>query len=193
MNECVSNRESKKYVEGLNNKVMLEYKTFCKEVEFKRYLHGVSDAGTRLLFKFRSGTHGLNEELSRHRGRNGRTECILCGNECESAVHVLWKCPAYMYKDSREEFMIKLRSTLGEAFKDFEALDNIERASFVLGSELWTENFDSMLSLVKEYIIDLWEVRKVKLYGEPCSTQPQSQSSAGDLRDGTMVGGVEKR
>ena len=27
------------------------------------------------------------------------------------------------------------------AFKDFEALDNIERASFVLGCELWTENF----------------------------------------------------
>ena len=24
---------------------------------------GVSDAGTRLLFKFRSGTHGLNEEF----------------------------------------------------------------------------------------------------------------------------------
>jgi len=39
-----------------------------------------------------------------------------------SVVHVLWECPAY--KDRREEFMIKLRSTLGEAFKDFEALDN---------------------------------------------------------------------
>ena len=26
------------------------------------------------------------------------------------------------------------------------------------------ENFDSMPALVKEYIIDLWEVRKVKLY-----------------------------
>ena len=38
--------------------------------------------------------------------------------------------------------MIKLRSALGEAFKDFEALDIIERASFVLGCELWTENFD---------------------------------------------------
>ena len=37
-----------------------------------------------------------------------------------------------------------------------------------------------MLALVKEYIIDLWEVRKVKLYGKPCSTQPQPQSSAGD-------------
>ena len=58
--------------------------------------------------------------------------------------------------------MVKLRATLGEAFKDFKALhvDNIERASFVLGCELWTENFDSLLALVKEYISDLWEVKK---------------------------------
>ena len=33
--------------------------------EFKKYLHGHSDEGARLLFKFRSGTHGLNEELGR--------------------------------------------------------------------------------------------------------------------------------
>ena len=45
----------------------------------KRYLHGVGDAETRLLFKFRSGTHGLNEELGRHRGREGKSECVLCG------------------------------------------------------------------------------------------------------------------
>ena len=32
------------------------------------YLHRICDAGTRLIFKFRSGTHGLNE-LVRHRGR----------------------------------------------------------------------------------------------------------------------------
>ena len=101
-------------------------------------------------------------------------------------VCVLWECPAY--KDSREEFVVKLRATLGEAFKEFE--DNLERASFVLGCEFRTENFYSMLDLVKEYIIDLWEVRK--LYGEPCSTQPQSQSSAGDLR-GDCGWGAEKR
>ena len=29
-------------------------------------------------------------------------------------------------------------------------------------------------------------------YGEPCSTQPQSQSSAGDPRDGTLVGGQRR-
>ena len=45
------------------------------------------------------GTHGLNEKLGRHKGRNGLTECILCGDECESVVHVLWECPAY--EDSR--------------------------------------------------------------------------------------------
>jgi len=48
------------------------------------------------------------------------------------------------------------------------------------------ENFDFVLALVKEYITDVWEV---KLYGEPCSAQPQSHSSAGDPKDGTVVGG----
>ena len=62
----------------------------------------------------------------------------------------------------------------------------------MLDCELWTENFDSMLALVKEYIINLCEARKVKLYGEPCSTQPQSQSSAGDPRDGIVVGGQRR-
>ena len=120
VNECVSTRESKEYVEGLNSKVKLQlYKTYGKEVDFKMYLHGVSDAETRLLFKFWSGTHALNEELGRHSWRNGRTECILCGDECESVVHVLWEFPAY--KDNREGFMVKLRAILGEVFKDFEA------------------------------------------------------------------------
>ena len=68
--ESISERESKRFEEGLNTKVKLTlYKTFGKAIEFKKYLHGVADAGSRLLFKFRSGTHGLNEELGRYRGR----------------------------------------------------------------------------------------------------------------------------
>ena len=39
------------------------------EVQFKKYLHGLSDC-------CRSGTHGLNEELGRHRGREGKKECV---------------------------------------------------------------------------------------------------------------------
>ena len=43
--ECISERECRKFEEGLNNKVKLAmYKTFGKNVEFKKYLHGVSDA-----------------------------------------------------------------------------------------------------------------------------------------------------
>ena len=41
------------------------YKRFGKEVKLKRYLHEDGDAGTRLLFKFRLGTHGLNVELGK--------------------------------------------------------------------------------------------------------------------------------
>ena len=75
-------------MEGMNGKGKLDmYKRFGKEVEFRRYLHGVGDAGTRLLFNFRSGTHGLNDELGRH--REGKSECVMCGAECESVVHVL--------------------------------------------------------------------------------------------------------
>ena len=37
---------------------------------------------------FRSGTHGLNEELGRRRGREGKKECVLCGDECESVSHI---------------------------------------------------------------------------------------------------------
>ena len=40
----------------------------------------------------------------------------------------------------------------------------MEKSSYVLGSELWESKFDGLLSLVKEYIIDVWEIRKHKLY-----------------------------
>ena len=85
--ECISERESRRFEEGLNTKVKLDiYKRFGKSVEFKKYLHGVCDAGSRLLFKFRLCTHGLNEEVGRHRGREGKTKCSLCGDEYESCV-----------------------------------------------------------------------------------------------------------
>ena len=32
----------------------------------------------------------------------------------------------------------------------------------------------------------MWETRKIKLYGKPCSTQRQSQHLAGDPKEGTV-------
>ena len=84
-----------------------------------------------LKLKFRSGTHGLNEELGRHRGREGKVECTLCGAECESVVHVLWECPAY--SNCRLAFLKKLQELLGDKYIDFDSLNYLEKTSYVLG------------------------------------------------------------
>ena len=39
----------------------------------------------------------------------------------------------------------------------------MDKSSYVLGSELWESKFDGLLSLVKEYIIDVLEIRKHKI------------------------------
>ena len=70
------------------------YQMFSKNIEFNVYLH---NAGTRLLFKCRLGTHGLKKELGRHREQNGKEVCALCSTECEILVHVLWECPGCIY------------------------------------------------------------------------------------------------
>ena len=61
-------------------------------------MQGVGDPGTRLMFKFRSGTNGLNEELGRHTCRGkmviGSTS-VSYGGLNVSVVHVLWECPVY--------------------------------------------------------------------------------------------------
>ena len=84
-------------------------------------MHAVGDAGTRLLIKFRSGTHGLNEELGRYRGREGKSECTLCG---ESVVHVLWYCS--IYTNIRVIFVEKL---LEDRYVNFNKLNSIEKTA----------------------------------------------------------------
>ena len=64
-----------------------------EDFECKKHLYGVFDMGFKLLFRFRSGTHGPNKELGRHSTRNNSKACIVC--ECESAEHVLWEYSEY--------------------------------------------------------------------------------------------------
>ena len=69
----------------------------------------------------------------------------------------------------------------------------------MLGSEHWEKNFKSLLFLVKEYIVDVWEVRKQILYADhACPSHLQSQSSVGYLGgvtgvDGHRCGKLDKR
>ena len=45
----------------------------------------------------------------------------------------------------------------------------------MLGSDLWESKYGSILDLVKSYILDVWELRKVRPYGDNSNVQ-QSQS-----------------
>ena len=67
-------------------------------------------------------------------------------------------------------------------YEDFESLENVEKSSYVLGSELWESKFDGLLALVKEYIVDVWEIRKHKLYDNDSGSglQRHTQSSLGE-------------
>ena len=93
---------------------------------------------------------------------------------------------ASAYCNSRADFLLKLQEKLGNGFERFDALDSLGKSSFILGSELWEEHFDSLLPLVKEYVVDVWEARKIKLYGDDSS---QSLSSTGDLGEFTGIVG----
>ena len=64
------------------------------------------------------------------------------------------------YCNSRADFLLKLLEKLGNVFERFDALDSLGKLSFILGSELWEEHFDSLLPLVKGYVVDVWEARK---------------------------------
>ena len=51
VDEALRNKEYTDFNDGLNSNVKLSlYKSFCKEIEFKNYLQGVGDPGTRWMF-----------------------------------------------------------------------------------------------------------------------------------------------
>ncbi len=157
---------TKGFDDGLNSKVKLKlYKTFCRKIEFENYLQGIGDPGTRLMFKFRSGTNGLNDELGRHRAKSDDRHCKLCGDECERVVHVFWECPAY---DSiRNTFVGDLEKLLGKNFVEFSALDDFSKAGFILESENWDRyDFEALLKLVRSFVLSIWDARKDNLYGD---------------------------
>ena len=99
--------------------------------------------------------------LGRHSGKNGDRQCKLCGNECESVVHVLWECP--VYDSSRHTFMGELDKLLGGgSFEEFSTLDNFNRTDFILGCENWDRyDFKALLKLVKSFVLLVWDTRKI--------------------------------
>ena len=63
-----------------------------------------------------------------------------------------------------------------------EKVGNLKRDLTSLGSELWESKFKGLLALVKEYIVQMWEIRKHKLYDSDSGAglQLHTQSSPGE-------------
>ena len=79
--------------------------------------------------------------------------------------------------------MLELRREFGDRFEHFQSLDSFEKSSYVLGSEAWEEYSSGLLGLIKDFVLSVWEERKVRLYGEHANVhQSQSQNDSGDLR-----------
>ena len=105
--------------------------------ECKKYLYGVPDMGSKLLFRFKSGTHGLNEELGRHITRNINQACVFCNCDCESVEHVLWECPAY--SNNRSVFINSLSKILCSDFHLMSAFEKTRLSSIrVFGNVIVT-------------------------------------------------------
>ena len=55
--------------------------------------------------------------------------------------------------------MKKLKELLVDDDEDFELLDNVEKCLMCyIGIELWESKFDGLLSVVKEYIVEMWKI-----------------------------------
>ena len=89
--------------------------------------------------------------------------CNLCGEDCESVGHFLWNCP--VYSERRALFLELLKNNFGHKFEHLKSYNIAGISHFMLGTELRGSGYEELLSLVKSYIIDIWELHKSKLYG----------------------------
>ena len=166
--KAIEARELKEFELALQHKSKLHfYRDLKTEVGFEEYLKYVKGADARLFFKFRSGTHGLFEELGRHVGRGGSQECPNCGALKESVEHVLFECVSY--DSQRQNFFEYLKQVLSsETFGAFFGSSIFDKALFCLGEMkglLVNDECSSWYSRVGDFLMSVWNKRKELLYG----------------------------
>ncbi len=108
------------------------YHALGDSVELQQYLRSHLTLGAKLKFKFRAGSHGLEEEVGRRVGqaRECRT-CRVCGQgEIENVSHFLWSCPRY--EDARSTFLASLSCVTTKQMSCLMLKDLQEGTSLVL-------------------------------------------------------------
>ena len=166
--EALVKRECEKFEMALQHKSKLRvYKELTRGVGYEEYLKHVKGPSSRLFFKFRSGTHGLFEELGRHTKRDGSQECPNCGACKESVEHVLFECASY--DSQRQKFFGYMKQILTpEAFDVFIDSSIFDKAVFCLGEKqdmLINDEDSSWYNEIGDFLMSVWERRKEILYG----------------------------
>ena len=166
--EALDRRECEEFEMALRHKSKLRvYKELKRGVGLEEYLRYVKGPPSRLFFKFRSGTHGLFEELGRHAKRGGSQECPNCGACKESVEHVLFECASY--DSQRQNFLDYMKQVLtSEAFEAFIHGSIFDKAVFCLGEKqgmLVNDECSSWYNKVKDFLMSVWNRRKEILYG----------------------------
>ena len=118
--------------EALRNREYKDFNDRLNSIEFKNYLQGIGDPGTRLMFKFRSG-NGLNEKF-------WVKSMIKSVNYIGMNVRVWYmysRSVLYNYGSIRNTFIAELEKLLGRSFEEFSTLNNFNKVGFSLGRENW--------------------------------------------------------
>ena len=87
------------------------------------------------MFRFRSGTHGLNKELGRHSIRNSSKACVFCEFEFEPVEHVLWEFSEY--SSICDEFISNLNGILQS---DFHLNSSFYKTKYIFEQSIWKCN-----------------------------------------------------
>ena len=107
---------------------------------------------TRLLFKLRSGTHGLMRNWV-----DIEVEMVSVCVVCEVRTVKVWItfCGIAQLIQCCALFLEHLKKTLGKEFEHFKSCDTAGKSCFILGTELWGSHYEELLYIVKSYIIDI--------------------------------------
>ena len=85
---------------------------------------------------------------------------IHCFSYCIAIVGTMVSATFCVCSSSKHMFMLELRRELGDRFEHFQSLDSFEKSSYVLGSEALEEYSSGLLSLIKDFVLSVWEERK---------------------------------
>ena len=157
-----------------------------EDMEFKPYLKGHLDMGTKLMFRFRSGNIALNGMMALNNNAQD-PQCPCCGAATEDVIHALAECPLYL--THKMLFVSQVQSVVGESSPSLAHASHKDFALKVLSPSCWEEcHRASICHLAKEFMCRVWQSRVQQVQGGSSLTVPAATLA---LNGSASQGGAE--